>query len=173
MRAQLTRKLRLAAATALLISVAAFAADSTLRVTATLVGSVLLTVQSGESTTSGAGEATLSCAIGNVASMQAGFAGFALTRSGKQWKLSSTIQSSAVKANMTNTSYGLTARLQRPLPTGVAWRVNGVELSNAKAVTITSAEFGTNSSLSWEIVIDDSATAVPLDDVIVFTVVPK
>lgn len=174
MRSRVTFKLRLiAATTALLIPVAAFA-DNTLRITATIVGSVLLTVQHGANTISGAGGTTLAASFNSRSDLQTAPAGFTLTHVDQRSALTSSIQAHAVKANMPATTYSLTARLQRPLPQGVVWRVNGVALSDTSAATVlTSTDFGATSSLSWEIIVDDSATGVNVDNTIVFTVVPK
>ena len=158
-------RLRLISAVVALAVVAL--ADNTVSVTATLVGSVLLSVENAGRTISAPGTATLDVTLGPAA----GSASF--VRHGKQAKFESTIQARALKANMTSTRYALTARLLHALPAGVEWRVNGVALSEATAATVTTAAFGETGDLRWEIVVDESAVDARLDNAIVFTVVPR
>lgn len=157
---------------ALTTSIAAIA-DNTLTITARIVGSVLLTIESNGTQTSGSGSATITCKLGSLASMQTTPAGFTRTRVHGLPTLVSDIQAGAVKANMVNTSYALTARLLHPLPSGVTWRLNGVALSNTMAAIVATADFGITQGLSSEISVDSSASAATLDNAIIFTVVPK
>ena len=143
MLVRLSFKLRLTLA--LLVLATSAMAQSRLTVTANVVGSTLLTLDNAGRTFSGAGTATVN----------------ALST------LSSTIHYRALKANLVNTSYTLVAQLQHALPSGVTWKVNGVTLSTSPAA-VTTASFGDSDSLSWEI-----AATTPLDNAIIFTVVPK
>ena len=161
-------RLRLRVIGAVLALAAVATADNTLAVTATVVGSVLLSVENAGRTISAPGTATLEVTLGSVAEASASF-----ERHGKQAKFASTIQARALKANLPNTDYALTARLLHALPAGVEWRVNGVALSDATAATVTTAAFGANDELRWEIVVDESAVNARLDNAIVFTVVPR
>ena len=160
---------RLALIAILAISLAAHSAD-TLTVSAHVVGSILLNLDTAGHSTSGAGAATVS-ATGSLSTPPEGFS---VTRNGNQWKLSSTIDARALKANLPNTSYTLTARLSHAPNTGVSWQVNGVLLSDTTAAIVTdAATFGASASYSWDIVIADSTSSAPIDNTILFTVIAK
>lgn len=173
MRSQFTSKLRLiVAGAALLMSAGAFA-DSSLTISARIIGSVLLTVESNGVALSGPSSTTITYTLGSINSIQAAPAVFTLTRDRGISKLVSEIKAGAVKANLINTSYALTAKLLRPLPSGVTWRINGIALSDTMAAIVMTADFGVTQALPSEILVDANASTSSLDNAIVFTVVPR
>jgi len=165
-------KSKLATVLVLLLSNAALA-DGTLAVKANIVGSVLLTVDTPSGMVSGGGSATFSSTLGSSWALDSAPAGFSMVRDGDVTTLSSSLRTKVIKANLTSTRYELTARLLRPLPEGVQWRVCGATLSSANAVTVTTSDYDTDNALWWEIVMSSSATRTPIDDIVIFTVVTK
>ena len=159
---------------ALAVSLPAAAQTSgTLTIRANEVGSVLLTLDSAAQTTSNAETATLTSELGTLSSMQPTPTGYTLVRDTEKATLTSTIKARARKANMDSTTYTLTARLAHALPAGVVWRVNGVTLSETTETVTPAGVFGNTEPVSWEIVVDASAADSPVDNTIVFTVIPK
>jgi hypothetical protein len=161
---------RVLSAAAMLVLATAGLADNTLSVTARVVGSVLLSIENAGQAIAAPGTVTLDARLGSVATPEASVS---FVRNGKQAKFSSTIRARALKANLASSQYALTARLLHALPAGVEWRVNGVAPSDTSAAIVTTAAFGANGDLSWEIVVDESSAAARLDNAIVFTVVPR
>ncbi len=161
------------ALTALFLSSVAYAQNGSVNVTAKIVGSYLLTIQDSATTTSAPGNVTATVTLGSVSSMQSAPAGFTLLRATQQSSISSQIKVSAVKANMPNTNYALTAQLQHALPSGVTWRLNGVALTDQNSTAVSTADFGSAQDLSLQITVDKSASNVTLDNAIIFAVVPK
>lgn len=154
-----------------LISAAAFGQNGMLTVRATVVGSTHLEVQGANQIASGPGTATFTATLGALSDLQAVSSGFTLSRDKDQSTLSSILETRALKANLPNTGYTLTAHLQRPLPAGVTWRLNGVMLSADNPAAVASGVFGLAGSLSLQIVVSDSAAAAPLDNAVLFTVI--
>jgi len=160
------------AATMMVASVAlADTSSGTLTVTGTVASSINLTIESAGGTTSGAGTAATSSALGSF-SKWGGSAptGFTRTRGASDWTLSSTVGVKVVKANLSSTNYTLTAQLGSAPATGIVWKLNSSTLSNSSPATLTSTgAYGSTESFTWDIVIADSATAAALDNSIAFT----
>lgn len=154
-----------------LISAVAVGQNGMLTVRVNVVGSTHLDVHAADQTASGPGTASFDVSLGALSDLQATPSGFTLSRDKNQSTLNSLLQTRALKANLPNTGYTLTAHLQRPLPAGVIWRLNGVMLSADNPTAVASGVFGLAGSLSLQIVVSDSAAAAPLDNAVLFTVI--
>lgn len=153
-----------------LLSAAAFGQNGMVTVRAAVVGSTHLEIQGADQTASGSGTATFTATIGTLSGMQAAPSGFTLTRDKDSATLSSVLRTRALKANLPNTGYTLVAQLQRALPDGVTWSLNGVALSANNPSSVAAGTFGTADSLNLQIDVKGSASAALLDDAIVFRV---
>jgi hypothetical protein len=154
------------------ISSSAFADTSsgTLTVTGTIESSISLTIESAGGTTSGTGTAAATSALGSISKFGSAPTGFTLARGASDWTLSSTVGVQVVKANLTSTDYTLTAQLGSAPDSDVVWKLNGSTLSDSAATILTSTgTYASTGSYSWDIVVDDGATAAAIDNSIDFT----
>ena len=172
------RKHHLGSATLLAVSLlasGAFAggptASGSLTVTATVQSGISLSILNAGGMESNMGTANASTDLGSVSKYGAAPSGFSIATFSDHWVLASTngIGIDVTKSNLTSTDYTLTAQLASAPASGIAWYVDSVQLTDADPVTLaTSATYGQTLQHPWSIVLQDSASAASINNVIDF-----
>lgn len=140
--------------------------------TATLQGSLSVTVESAGGSATGLNTSAASTSLGNVSKYGTAPSGFTLTRGASNWTLASTIGVKVAVANITTSSYTLTAQLAGAPPSGVSWTLNSSAITAASPLTLTTTgTYATTPSYAWTIVTNDSASAAALNNTINFVAI--
>ncbi|HEV7766071.1 MAG TPA: hypothetical protein VGQ76_13790 [Thermoanaerobaculia bacterium] len=144
-------------------------ATGTLTVTGTVESSINLIIET-PAATSGTGTDAVTAALGNVNKYGAAPTGFTIAQGASDWTLSSSVDITVDKSNLTSTNYTLTAQLGTAPDSGIVWKLNGSTLSESapSPLTITGA-YGSTDSYDWDIVVADAADEGAIDNAINFT----
>ena len=152
------------------------AASGTLTVNGTVVSSISLTIDTfNGATLTGAGTDTASTDLGTISKFGGTLpTGVTRTRTATNYKLSSNVGVTVVKANSISTAYTLNAKLSTAPAAGLVWHMEATALNAATVVPLTAAGvWGSTPTYAWDIVIDDSfgdgSTAI--DNVIEFSAI--